>query len=104
MSARTNIKVILILAFICASAYSQCTSSSSTPQYIITGVMQIGVPSQSFAQAQYNVVFSGSGSLGSAANIFFAFGNNQFILSYCRISNSRKPKLLLPIRRRSLFH
>jgi hypothetical protein len=40
--------------------------------------MQIGVPNQSFAQAQYNVVFPGNGALGTAANIFYAFGNFLF--------------------------
>ena len=74
MSAKINIKQILLFALILASAYSQCTSTSTSLPYIITGVMQIGVPNQSFAQAQYNVVFSGSGSLGTAANIFHAFG------------------------------
>jgi hypothetical protein len=104
MSATINIKAIFLLALIFISAYSQCTTTSSSLQYIITGVMQLGVPNQSFAQAQYNVVFSGSGSLGTAANIFYAFGILYIILSNRWVPNSWKSELLFLICRRSLFH
>jgi hypothetical protein len=78
MPIMINIKAAFFITLLLVSAYSQCTSTSNTPQYILTGVMQIGVPNQSFAQAQYNVVFSGNGALGTAANIFYAFGNFLF--------------------------
>lgn len=74
MSAEHKIKTFLLFAFIFINAYSQCTGTAISPQYIITGIMQLGLPTQSYAQQQYNVVFNSSDQLGTSANIFSAFG------------------------------
>jgi len=73
--------ILLIFAFLIISSNSQCTAYPSTLNYMVTGVVQMGSPVDTIAQDDYNVLFSGSQSLGTYANIFSAFCNHLSLSS-----------------------
>lgn len=68
--------ILLIFALLIVCSNSQCTSYPSALNYMVTGVVEMGSPVDTFAKDDYNVLFSGSQSLGTYANIFTAFCTN----------------------------
>ena len=96
--------ILLIFALLIVTSNSQCTAYPSTLNYMVTGVVEMGSPVDTFAKDDYNVLFSGSQTLGTYANIFTAFCTNlSLFFSHYRNANIIKSKLLLIDCRSDLF-
>jgi hypothetical protein len=67
--------ILLILAALLIASNSQCTAAQSNLNYMITGVAELGAPTDTFAKEDYSIVFSSNDNLGLYANIFSAFCN-----------------------------
>lgn len=65
-------QVAILLVCLVALASTQ-TCSTSTLDYIESGTLTLGVPTNAFAQKDYNVTLGGK--LGLSAKIHTAFGN-----------------------------
>jgi len=64
---------ILLACLVAFSATQNC--SSSTLSYIESSTLTLGVPTNTFAQKDYNVTLQGN--LGLSAKVFTAFGNSS---------------------------
>lgn len=87
--------ILLIFALLILGSNSQCTSYPSALNYMVTGVVEMGSPIDTIAKDDYNVLFSGTQTLGTYANIFSTFCTNlSLFFSHYRNANIFKPKLL----------
>lgn len=71
---------ILLVCLVAFSAAQTC--STSTLDYIESGTLTLGVPTNAFAQKDYNVTLAGK--LGLSAKIHTAFGNSFYLFSHRR--------------------
>ena len=67
--------ILLFIAALLVASNSQCTAFQSTLNNMVTGVAELGNPTDTFAKEDYSVVFSSNDNLGLYANIFSAFCN-----------------------------
>lgn len=87
--------ILLILAALLISSNSQCTAFQSNLGYMVTGIAELGAPTDPVAKEDYSIVFSSTDNLGLYANIFSAFCNFLFNLSHCRTPDFKWTELLL---------
>lgn len=86
--------ILLILAALLVYSNSQCTAFQSTLSYMVTGVAELGAPTDATAKEDYSIVFSSTDNLGLYANIFSAFCNFLFYSSHYWTPDFKRPKLL----------
>ena len=68
--------ILLFLATLLITSNSQCTAFQSTLNYMVTGLAELGAPTDPSAKEDYSIVFSSNDVLGTWANIFHAFCNS----------------------------